>query len=161
VKALHGFCRGSAAGLPRARQLLFALEATLRQSRSGEKLLQSPKVWTQRLLCSARAFFLMALDRVQAPHLEDSGVEEDHDEAGYVEGPQAGPDDEVGVVEGANDVLVLLFVFSFLGRRSVADFGLRDVIGAQHDGTSCETKKNGEGNESRPLFFPLQKAFSS
>ena len=40
-------------------------------------------------------------------HLEYPGVEHYHHQAGDVEGAQAGPDDEVRVVEGADDGLVL------------------------------------------------------
>ena len=41
-------------------------------------------------------------------YLEYPVVESDHDEAGDVEGAQAGPDDEVRVVEGADDGVVLV-----------------------------------------------------
>ena len=37
-------------------------------------------------------------------HLEYSGVEDDHDEAGEVEWGERGPDDEVRVVEGAHEL---------------------------------------------------------
>ena len=37
-------------------------------------------------------------------HLEYPGVEHYHHQAGDVEGAQAGPDDEVGVVEGAHEL---------------------------------------------------------
>ena len=38
--------------------------------------------------------------------LEYPGVEDYHDEAGDVEGPEAGPDDKVRVVEGADERLL-------------------------------------------------------
>ena len=40
-------------------------------------------------------------------HLEYPGVEHYHHQAGDVEGAQAGPDDEVRVVEGADDGFLL------------------------------------------------------
>ena len=59
-------------------------------------------------------------------HLEYPGVEHYHHQAGDVEGAQAGPDDEVRVVEGADDGVVLVWWLRHVG--------VRPVVEPEHDG---------------------------
>ena len=61
-----------------------------------------------------------------AVYFEYPVVERDHDEAGDVEGAQTGPDDEVRVVEGADD-LFLLHLEVGVVTDDVADVDVADV----------------------------------
>ena len=72
-------------------------------------------------------------------YLENPVVERDHHQAGDVEGAEAGPDDEVRVVEGADDLFLLLLLLPLPGDvGGVAGVGvggvLRPVVEAGHDG---------------------------
>ena len=60
--------------------------------------------------------------------LEYPGVEDDHDEAGDVEGAKAGPDDKVRVVEGADERLWLFLAWLTDNETCVEAERLIDLI---------------------------------
>ena len=59
---------------------------------------------------------------IRSTHLEYSGVEDDHDEAWEVEGGERGPDDKVGVVEGAYELATPVERMLLKGRGHVFTF---------------------------------------
>ena len=73
-------------------------------------------------------------------YLEYPEVEDDHDQAGDVEGPDTGPNDEVRVVEGADEWLL---------QPDVLPVSLRPVVETEHDGEAdgagdCPAGRDGE-----------------